>query len=200
MRICKKAAVGLVLATILGGGFWVSAFAETHTGGAKIASKTQEEAIKERLAEARALIEQGLEEDAEKRIAKDTHSLPQSAEWYQETAADLLRIALSAHECGDTGTAQRAARLTLVQLGRAEELSQTNPEALAGIFELRGFVRERLLGTTADAALEYKKALKHDAGATSAKQKLRVLEKSPTDATQLFESSASAVEAPIVQE
>ena len=180
MSCCKIAAGGLVLvASLMSGMLWTSAFAESEpsvTNTVTPAALT-EATVKNRLSETRALLEQGREEDAEKRIAQDARSRPQSADWYQEKAADFLRVAFSAKESGDTQTAQRAARLTLVQLDKAEKLSSADTAVLAAISELHGVIRERLLGTTGEAVSEYKKALELKADSPSVRQKLRQLDK-----------------------
>ena len=136
---------------------------------------TLEADVSKRLAEARSFIEKGQDEAADARIARDASSKPQSADWHQEKAADLLRIAFSAQESGNTKTAQRAARLVLAQLDKAEALSKDNNEVLANISELRGVIRERLLGNTEEAVNEYKKALSLNPDSPSSRQKLRQL-------------------------
>ena len=150
-----------------------------------------EAAVKTRLAETRALLAQDREEAAESRLARDSLNLPQTSEWHQEKTADFLRIAFSAKESGDVRLAQQAARLALVHLGKAESLSVGNADALSGIAELRGVICERLLGTTEDAILEYKKALERKADSPSASQKLRQLEKSPASGTSSAELPAA---------
>lgn len=135
-------------------------------------------AIKTRLAETRALLEQDREEAAESRLDRDARSERNSMEWHQGKAADFLRIAFSAKEAGDSPTAQRAARLALVQLDKIERLSSADTATLASISELRGVIRERLLGDTSEAAREYKKALLQKPDSRSARQKLGLLDHS----------------------
>ncbi|MFA6960549.1 MAG: hypothetical protein WC205_07360 [Opitutaceae bacterium] len=150
-----------------------------------------EKAIRKRLAETRTLLEQGHDEAAESRLAKDANSRPQTAEWFQEKAADFLRIAFSAQESGDKKTAQKAARRVLALLDKAEALSANDADTLASISEVRGYIREHLLGNTEEAIQEYKKALAHKADSPSARQKLNQLEKPSASEAPAMEPSST---------
>lgn len=125
------------------------------------------------------LLEKGKEEAADVRVARDSKSRRNSAEWHEEKAMDLLRVAFAAQESGDMKTAQTAAKLTLVQLDKLERLSKDDSARLASIHELRGTIRERLVGDSDMAAGEYKKALERKPDSTSARQKLRQVDPEP---------------------
>jgi tetratricopeptide (TPR) repeat protein len=136
----------------------------------------EESSIKTRLIQTRDLLIQGREDDAENRVEQDARSTPQTADWYQEKAATYLNIAVSAQVSGDFKTLKQAVRRTLAELDKAEDLAKDDSATLAGIAELRGFIRERLLGTTTEAVEHYKKAAALKPDSTSARQKLRQLD------------------------
>ena len=164
---CVVKVLGLILA--IGSTSCLTALAQPdHAEAAKVS----EALIKTRLAEARALLEQGKDEAAEARLGQDSTRRAKSVEGFQEKAADFLRIAFSAKEAGDIQTAQKAAKHALVQLENAEKVA-TNDNSLAEISEFRGVIFERLLGDTTQAVREYKKALERKPDASSARQKLR---------------------------
>jgi hypothetical protein len=150
------------------------------------ASKKPAEApsLRQKLSDSRDLLKADRGDALEANLAKDAHSKPKSVEWHQEMAANLLRVAFSAQEAGDTASAQKAARRALAQLDRVEALAQGDAKTLASVSELRGVIAERLLGTTADAVTEYKKALVRDPNSPSARHKLRQTDSSENAATQ----------------
>jgi hypothetical protein len=172
MSFCKTRSVrhGVVVIWIFGA-LLSPICAQTETPSSDVA----ETAIKIRLTETRRLLEQDKDDAADTRIAAGAQSKPQSAEWHQEKAMDFLRIAFSAQEMGDARLAQKAARRALAQLDKAQVLSAGDLETMSSISELRGIIRERLLGTTEEAVTEYKKALERKADSTSARQKLNQL-------------------------
>lgn len=137
------------------------------------ADAAQPKTFKQKMEESRSLLRAGKEDDVEARFAQDAQSKPQSLDWHQEMAANLLRVAFSAQEAGDTATAQKAARRALVQYAKVEKLANGDAAILANVAELRGVIAERLLGTTVDAAREYNKSLELKGDSPSVRQKLR---------------------------
>lgn len=143
----------------------------------EITSSKAEDAVTKRLSDTKALLMADREDDAESRIEQGAPGQSQSAEWFQSKAADFLRVALSAQLAGDTKMVAKAVRHTLAQLDKAEALSKDDPETLAGIAELRGFIQERLLGTSTEAANQYKVALALKPDSDSARRKVSLLDK-----------------------
>jgi hypothetical protein len=148
---------------------------------------TAEAAIKTRLGETRALLAQDREEAAETRLTKDSPEGSKTADWFQEKAADYLRIAFSAQESGDARLAQKAARQALRHLGKAEALSAGNADALSGISELRGVIYERLLGTTEEAFREYRKSHRNKTDDAAGRQNTRSSE--PSSASEAVKNN-----------
>jgi tetratricopeptide (TPR) repeat protein len=156
-----------------------------------LTASKEENAIKKKISQTRDLLIQGREDDAESRIEQDALSTPQTADWYQEKAATYLNIAISAQLGGDTKTVKQAVRRTLAELDKAEVLAKDDATTLAGIFELRGFIRERLLGTSEEAIEHYKKAVALKPDSASARQKLRQLDAAADSTTAVSATPAA---------
>jgi len=128
---------------------------------------------KQNLEDSRNLLKADRGDSLEANLAKDAQSQPKSLDWHQEMAANLLRVAFSAQEAGDTATAKKAARRALAHYDKVETLANGDAAILANVAELRGVIAERLLGTTEDAAREYKKSLKLKDDSPSVREKMR---------------------------
>jgi hypothetical protein len=157
----------------------------------EVSTLAEEDILKKRLSEAKALLMDGREDAAESRIEKEMLSATQTADWHLEKAADFLRVAISAQLAGDTKTTASAVRRTLAQLDKAEALSKDDVTALAGIAELRGFIRERLLGTNEEALSEYKKVLVLKPDSASARLRLKNLDDKSAVSTSLDANSVA---------
>jgi hypothetical protein len=129
--------------------------------------------FKQKLEDSRALLKAGREDAVEANLAKDAQSQPQSLDWHQEMAANLLRVAFSAQEAGDTATAKKAARRALAHYVKVETLANGDAAILANVAELRGVIAERILGSTEDAVREYRKSLKLKDDSPSVREKMR---------------------------
>lgn len=137
------------------------------------AGAAQPKTFKQKMEESRTLLKAGKEDDVETSFAQEAQSKPQSLDWHQEMATNLLRVAFSAQEAGDTASAQKAARRALAHLDKVESLAKDDVAILANITELRGVIAERLLGSTEDAVREYKKSLEIKGDSPSVRAKLR---------------------------
>jgi hypothetical protein len=81
--------------------------------------------------------------------------------WHMESVANLIRLASASKASGDFAGAQQAAQQALEHLASAETLADDHPSKLTNIEELRGFLQERFIGSTGDAAEHYRRAIRH---------------------------------------
>jgi len=89
---------------------------------------------------------------------------------------NLLRVAFACKENNDEKTAQRVAKRVLIHLDQAEKLFAGDEASISSVYEIRGAVREQLLGDTTQAVENYRAALKHKPDNTSAKQRVQLLQ------------------------
>lgn len=151
-------------------------------------AKKQEDEVRLRISDAKAFLMTGRDDDAETRVGQGIESNQQTSETYQSKAADFLRVASSAQLGGDVKTVEKAVRHALRNLEKAEALSQGDPANLAGIAELRGYIKERLIGSSSEALIEYKAALAIKPDSESARNKASLLQKSSDEAASAIKT------------
>lgn len=116
------------------------------------------------------------DDQAEARLQELSTATPNSAQWHMECAMNLLRVAFACKESNDSATAQRVAERVLIQLEKAEKLFAGDAASLSSVYEVRGVVRERLLGNTNQALECYREAVKQKPDNTSAKRRAQLLQ------------------------
>ena len=98
-----------------------------------------------------------------------------SGQWHMEAAMNLLRVAFSCKESNDLKTAQRVALRVLVHLALAEKLFAGDSNSLSSVYEIRGVVREQLVGDTNQALQNYQSAVKLNPDNESANRRVQML-------------------------
>ncbi|MBW8780718.1 MAG: hypothetical protein JF599_02355 [Verrucomicrobia bacterium] len=124
------------------------------------------------LAEGRRLFEESSDDAGESTLQSLNRHAMGSGPGQMEIAMNLLRVAFACKESNDEKTAHRVAMRALAHLDVAERKLGSNERALASIYQIRGVISERLLGTTAEAVKNYQAALKHQPENKSVQAKL----------------------------
>ena len=126
------------------------------------------------LNEGQSLFKKGDADDqAEAKLQEINTAKPNTAPWHMQCAMNLLRVAFACKESNNQATAQRIAGRVLIELDKAEKLLTGDSDALSSVYEIRGVVRERLLGNTNQALECYREAAKQKPDNASVKLRLK---------------------------
>ena len=154
---------------------------DAQAKGARVAPDAGQ--FQQALNEGGALFKGGAADDqAEAKLQEINTATPNSAQWHIESAMNLLRVAFACKESNDQATAQRVAARVLIQLEKAEKLFAGDAASLSSVYEIRGVVRERLLGNTTQALECYREAVRQKPDNASAKRRTQLLQGATQDA------------------
>ena len=133
--------------------------------------------IQQSLNDSQTLFKAGsADEAAESNLQGICTTPPNSAQWHMECAMNLLRVAFACKENHDDKTAQRVARRVLSHLDRAEKLFAGDADSLSTVHEIRGVVREQLLGDSNQALQSYQAAIHEKPDNPSARNHVHLLQ------------------------
>ena len=128
------------------------------------------------LGESRRLFAAGRGDEGEAALEGLNRKAKNSGESQLEMAMNLLRVAFDCRESGDIKTAQLVAQRALDRLDRAEAKLGDQSKVVSSINEIRGVIRERLLGNTLQAMALYRESLRKNPDNESVKGKLKQLQ------------------------
>lgn len=94
-----------------------------------------------------------------------------------EMAVNLMRMAFDARAVGDEKAAQKAARLALKQIEKAEAGYAGNAARLSTLQDLRGVLAGEFLGTAEEAEQHYREALRINPDSPAAKERVERLDR-----------------------
>jgi len=137
---------------------------------------TADAQIQRTLNDSKSLFRDGSSDDqAETKLQAISTATANSGQWHMEAAMNLLRVAFSCKESNDLKTAQRVALRVLVHLALAEKLFAGDSNSLSSVYEIRGVVREQLVGDTNQALQNYQSSVKLNPDNDSANRRVQLL-------------------------